>query len=201
MEDIQTTKKTSGLKARLERWIYATTHHRYAEGWLGFIAFIESSFFPIPPDVILIPMVSLKREKWVRLATITTLASVAGAILGYFIGAFLFDAIGQQLVDVYHLQEDFVTVGNYFEQAAFLTILVSAFTPIPYKVFTIAAGLFGISFLPFVLASIIGRGARFFIEGILMARYGERIMKFVLRYLEIAVLVVVIGVLVTIFVL
>ncbi|MCB9809275.1 DedA family protein [Candidatus Nomurabacteria bacterium] len=157
---------------KLKSWVASLARHRFAEPILFFISFAESSFFPIPPDVMLIPMVAANRKKWFRLALITTIGSVVGAIAGYMIGMFLYDAVALPLIQTYHLETQMIAVGAYFDQGAFLAMLISAFTPIPFKIFTIAGGLFRVAFLPFVIASIIGRGARFFFEAFIVHKAG-----------------------------
>lgn len=148
---------------RLKEWTMGLARRPHAERALAAISFAESSFFPIPPDVLLIPITLGRREHWVRLATITTVASVIGGVFGYAIGYFLFTSIGQWIVSVYHAEDAFAAMGARYEEFAFLTVLTAAFTPIPYKVITISAGFFHISFLPFMLASVLGRAARFYL--------------------------------------
>ena len=149
------------------------------------IAFIESSFFPIPPDILLIAMVVAKREKWLRDATICTIGSVCGALFGYFIGWSLYETVGKVIVNAYHLQPMMDLVGQKYADNAFLTVFTAAFTPIPYKVITIAAGLFRISIVTLIIASIIGRAGRFFMVAGALRIYGERIAKSIEKYFDI----------------
>jgi membrane protein YqaA with SNARE-associated domain len=116
---------------------------------------------------------------------------VAGGLFGYLIGYLAFTTFGAPLVNLYHLQEEFAAVENYFSNNAFWSILVAAFTPIPYKVFTLAAGLFRVNIWTFVLASLVGRGARFFAVAYLTKRFGERVMQLVLRYVNAVILILV----------
>jgi membrane protein YqaA with SNARE-associated domain len=139
------------------------------------IAFIESSFFPIPPDVLLIAMVVATRKKWLRNAAICTIGSVLGALFGYFIGWGLYKTIGKVIVNTYHLQPAMDLVGRKYAENAFLTVFTAAFTPIPYKVITIAAGLFHISILTLIIASIIGRAGRFFLVAGALRIFGDKI--------------------------
>lgn len=149
------------------------------------IAFVESSFFPVPPDVLLIAMVVAHKEKWIRFAAICTAGSVCGAFLGYFIGWSLFETIGRFIVETYHLQAAMDLVGQKYTQNAFLTVFTAAFTPIPYKVITIAAGLFRIGLPVVVVASVLGRGARFFMVAAALRLYGDRIKDRIERYFDI----------------
>ncbi len=148
------------------------------------IAFIESSFFPIPPDVLLIAMVVATRKKWLRNATICTIGSVAGALFGYFIGWGLYKTIGKVIVNTYHLQPAMDLVGRKYAENAFLTVFTAAFTPIPYKVITIAAGLFHISILTLIVASIIGRAGRFFLVAGALRIFGDKIEKSIEKYFD-----------------
>jgi len=152
---------------------------------LFWIAFIESSFFLIPPDVLLIPMVASARKKWLRFATICTAGSVLGALLGYFIGWSLYETIGKVIVSAYHLQPMMDLVGRKYAENAFLTVFTAAFTPIPYKVITIAAGLFRISILTLIAASIVGRAGRFFLVAGTLRIFGEQIEKTLEKYFDI----------------
>lgn len=149
------------------------------------IAFIESSFFPIPPDILLIAMVVAKRQKWLRDAAICTIGSVSGALFGYFIGWSLYETIGKIIVNAYHLQPMMDLVGRKYADNAFLTVFTAAFTPIPYKVITIAAGLFRISLATLVVASIVGRSGRFFLVAGALRVFGEKVEKSIEKYFDI----------------
>ncbi len=141
---------------------------------LAIVAFIESSVFPIPPDVMIIPMVLADRKKAWVIATIGTLASVAGGILGYMIGAFAWDTIGQPLLDLYGKQDSFETFRAWFEEYGFLTVFGAGLTPFPYKVITIASGFSHINLGIFMIASVIARGGRFFMVAALVRLLGDR---------------------------
>ncbi|MCK5889473.1 MAG: DedA family protein [Methylococcales bacterium] len=150
--------------------------HRHAEKFLCTLSFAESSFFPIPPDVMLAPMTLAKPNKAVRLAFLTTLFSVLGGILGYNIGFFMFDTISVWL-EQSHYWDKYLLAQRWFEDWGIWAIFIAGFSPIPYKVFTIAAGALHMLFIPFILASIVGRGARFFLVALLIAAGGEKLEK------------------------
>lgn len=170
--------------------------HRRAPWFLGAMSFAESSFFPIPPDVMLAPMSMAAPRRAMFYALITTLASVAGGLFGYLIGAFAFDLIEPWLRESRYWAS-YETAQHWFGEWGFWAIFVAGFSPIPYKVFTIAAGAISMALLPFVLASVIGRGARFFLVAGLMAWGGERMEATLHRYIDrlgwATVLLVVIG--------
>lgn len=149
------------------------------------IAFIESSFFPIPPDVLLIAMVVAQRKKWLINAAICTAGSVLGALLGYFIGRGLFETVGKLIVDTYHLEAVVAMIGRKYQENAFLTVFTAAFTPIPYKAITITAGLFKISLPILIIASIIGRAGRFFLVAGSLRIFGEKIHNSIEKYFDI----------------
>lgn len=148
------------------------------------VAFVESSCFPIPPDVLLIPMVVAKRERWFRIALICALGSVCGAALGYLIGWAFYESVGKRVVDFYNLQRSMEMIGDKYSQNAFLTVLTAAFTPIPFKVITIGAGLFKVSLPILLLASLVGRAGRFFLVAGLLRIFGERISRFIEKYFD-----------------
>ena len=151
------------------RW----SRHRHAPWYLGGVSFAESSFFPIPPDVMLAPMSLANPSKAWRFALLTTLASVAGGLFGYLIGHYGFDVIEPWLRTTQYWASYEVAV-DWFGEWGFWAVFVAGFSPIPYKMFTIAAGALSMALLPFTLASLIGRGARFFLVAGLMAWGGAR---------------------------
>ena len=159
------------------------SRHRHAPWYLGGMSFAESSFFPIPPDVMLIPMSLANPSRAWWFASLTTLASVAGGLLGYTIGYFAFDAIEPLLRDSRYWDSYQVAV-DWFDRWGFWAVFVAGFSPIPYKVFTIAAGAMSMALLPFTLASLIGRGARFFLVAGLMAWGGARMEAALHRYVD-----------------
>lgn len=139
------------------------------------LAFIESSFFPIPPDVLLIAMVVADRKKWIRHASICTAGSVVGALFGYLIGWSFYETVGRAIVSTYDLKAVVEMIGRKYAENAFLAVFTAAFTPIPYKAITITAGLFKISLAILIIASILGRAGRFFIVAGALRIFGEKI--------------------------
>lgn len=190
-------QKLQTLKEFLIAWTVRHAEGKNAKRWLFGLSFAESSFFPIPPDVLLVAiLMTRERVRAFYYAAITTVGSVLGGLFGYAIGYFFFQTVGVWLVQTYHLETQMVTVQKLFVDNAFFAIFVAAFTPIPYKVFTIAAGLFGISIPTFVIASILGRGGRFFAVAAIMRFFGGHIARILYRYFNLIslVLAVLIGV-------
>lgn len=177
------TAPSRGMR-RLYNWTMHWSKTKRAPQALFLISFAEASFFPIPPDVLLIPMVIGDKDRWWRTAAICTLGSVLGALFGYAIGWGLYEAIGKPIVDAYHLQDMMAVVGQKYENNAFVTILTAAFTPIPYKVITIAAGLFKISLPVLVIASIVGRAGRFFLVASLLRLFGKKVEDLIEKYFD-----------------
>jgi membrane protein YqaA with SNARE-associated domain len=173
-------------------WTIHWAQTRRAPYALFGVAFIESSFFPIPPDVLLIAMVMAQRKKWLRYAAICTVGSVAGALFGYLIGWGFYETIGKIIVNAYKLQPMVDKVGRMYTDNAFFTVFTAAFTPIPYKVITIAAGLFKISITILVVASIIGRAGRFFLVAGALRIFGKKIEDSIEKYFDILSLVFVV---------
>lgn len=159
------------------------SRHPNAPWYLGGLSFAESSFFPIPPDVMLAPMALARPEKAWHFALLTTLTSVLGGIAGYFIGVFFFDMI-EPLLHEAGYWDRYLHAKAWFDEWGFWAIFIAGFSPIPYKVFTIAAGTISMAFLPFVLASAIGRGARFFLVAGLMRWGGERMERTLREYID-----------------
>jgi membrane protein YqaA with SNARE-associated domain len=158
---------------RLYDWMLSVSESRHAPYALAAVAFAESSFFPIPPDLILIPMsLATPRRAW-RYAAIATIASVAGGVLGYGIGALLFDTIGQWLIHLYGYADRMAALKETYARWGALVILVKGLTPIPYKLVTIVSGLLGYNFVLFVLLSLLTRGARFFLLAGALNRFGD----------------------------
>ncbi|PID32434.1 cytochrome B [Candidatus Saccharibacteria bacterium] len=169
---------------RLYAWVISWSEKKQAERALAGLSFAESSFFPIPPDPLLIAMVTARPHKWVRLATIATAASIVGGIFGYFIGAALQETVGRWIIDTYGLQEQFLRVGELYNEYTVLAVVIAGFTPIPYKLFSITAGVFAVNLPLFVLASLIGRSGRFFLVGFLMHQFGKRYKDTIERYID-----------------
>jgi membrane protein YqaA with SNARE-associated domain len=163
--------------------VLALSRHRHAPYYLGGLSFAESSFFPIPPDVVLAPMSLAHPEKAWNYALITTLASVAGGLLGYLIGYFAFGMIEPWLVES-HYQQHYLRAKEWFAAWGFWAIFLAGFSPIPYKVFTITAGMIGMALLPFLIASLIGRGARFYLVALLMSYGGPEMQHQLRKYVD-----------------
>ena len=160
-----------------------------AEVFLGTIAFTESSFFPIPPDLLLLPMALARPLKWLRLAIITTIFSVLGGIFGYFIGVFLWDTIGQSIIEFYHLENQFDLFKKNYNEKGALIVFVAGFTPIPYKLITISSGGMHLDLITFIIASFISRGARFFILTGIIRLFGDAAKKVIDKYFSILTLI------------
>ena len=157
---------------KLYDWTLEKAAHRHAERWLFAISFMESSFFPIPPDVLLAPMCVAKPEKAWRYALICTIASVLGAMLGYAIGFFLFETLGKAILDFYGLGEQFGAFSQQFNEQGWLIVMIAGFTPLPFKVITIAAGTTAMPLFVLIAASILSRAARFFLVAALLWKFG-----------------------------
>lgn len=164
---------------KLYDWTMSLAATRHAEKALASVSFIESSVFPIPPDVLLIPMVLSERAKWLRYALICTVSSVLGALLGYFIGAFLYEAVGQPILAFYGKEDAFDQVAGWYNTWGGWGVLFAAVTPFPYKVLTIFSGATGLNLVTFVVVSIIGRGLRFFLVSWLLYKFGPPIRVFI----------------------
>ncbi|NOX27924.1 MAG: DedA family protein [Gammaproteobacteria bacterium] len=158
--------------------------HPKAPWYLGGLSFAESSFFPIPPDVMLAPMVLAKRNKAWWFATIATIASVLGGIAGYLIGWLAFDIIEPWVMQAGY-GDKLELSKQWFEQWGVWVVFIAGFAPIPYKLFTISAGVLAMSFLPFVIASLIGRGARFFLVAGIIRVGGEKMETALRKYIDV----------------
>ena len=167
------------LYDRALRW----AAHRRAPAYLASLSFAESTFFPVPPDVMLIPMVLARPERAWWLAALTTAASVIGGVFGYLIGSFAFESIEPWLATT-HYWEPFVAAQSSFDRWGLWIILVAGFSPIPYKVFTIAAGVVGMPLVPFLAGSMVGRGGRFFAEAALIRIGGVTMANQIRRHIE-----------------
>lgn len=172
-------KLFSPLYAMTMRW----ARHRHAPWYLGVMSFTESSFFPIPPDVMLAPMCLANPSRAMWFALLTTLTSVAGGVFGYLIGAFAFDLI-QPWLSRSAYWDEYLLAQVWFEEWGFWAIFIAGFSPIPYKMFTIAGGVASMALLPFVIASLVGRGARFFLVAFLMAWGGAKMEASLHRYVD-----------------
>jgi membrane protein YqaA with SNARE-associated domain len=172
-------KLFSSMFTRVMAW----SRHRHAQYYLAGLSFAESSFFPIPPDVMLAPMSLAQPPRAWRFALIATVGSVLGGVAGYFIGVFFFDLI-EPLLHQYGYAADYQRAREWFSEWGVLAVLIAGFSPIPYKVFTIAAGVLQMALLPFVLASALGRGARFFAVAGLMRLGGPRMEAMLHKYVD-----------------
>jgi len=180
---------------RLYQRVLALSASRHAPWWLAAISFAEASRFPIPPDVLLIPMALARPERAWRLAFICTVASVAGGALGYLIGYALFDQLAQPLIHLYHYDAAFARFQATYAQWGLWVILIKGLTPIPYKIVTIASGAAHFDFTLFMAASILTRGARFFLVATLLRFFGEPVRVFIERRLTLVTSAVAVSVL------
>ena len=165
-----------------------------APWWLAAIAFAESSFFPIPPDALLVPMALARPERAWRYALICTIASVAGGALGYLIGYALFDQLAKPVLDLYGYGPRFAAFQALYAEWGLWVILIKGLTPIPYKIVTIASGAAHFDFATFMLASAITRGARFFLVATLLHFWGDQVRTFIERRLTLVTSTVAVGV-------
>ncbi|MEJ2308978.1 MAG: DedA family protein [Gammaproteobacteria bacterium] len=163
--------------------VLSWSRHRHAPYYLGGLSFAESSFFPIPPDVMLAPMSIARPDRAMRYAFLTTLTSVFGGIAGYLIGMFAIELI-EPLIQEWGYGDAYRDAQQWFGNWGFWAIFLAGFSPIPYKIFTITAGAISMAFLPFVLASFIGRGARFFLVAWLMSWGGEAMEQRLRQYVD-----------------
>ncbi len=177
-------------------WVLHWAKTPYAVPALFLLSFAESSFFPVPPDVLLIALAISIPKKSFKYATICMIGSVLGGVLGYGIGLHGYEMVGRPIVEFYHGQEIMNTIKLQYDQHGFLGILIAAITPIPYKVFTIASGVFEFDFWSFFVASVIGRSTRFFVVAGLIWKFGPAIRDFIekyFNYLSVAFMVLLIG--------
>jgi len=176
---------------RLYHWTLSLAEGRYATWALAGVAFAESSFFPLPPDLVLVPMALARPKRALWYATICTIASVLGGVAGYAIGALLYDSLGQWLIGLYRLDGRIEEVRAAYEHWGAWFILAKGLTPIPYKLVTILSGFLHYNLALFIALSVITRGARFFIEAGLLAKFGEPIKPLLERYFLAFMLVIV----------
>lgn len=169
---------------KLYDWTLNWSRTRHAKIALFFLAFTESSFFPIPPDVLLIAMTVAHRFKWWLYAMLATAGSVLGGIAGYYIGVTLFASVGKSIIEFYHFEKAFEAVAQRYEQNALITVFTAAFTPIPYKVFTIAGGVFRIPLEELIIGSLLGRAGRFFAVAGALRIFGKGIANVIEKYFD-----------------
>ena len=174
---------------RTYNWTLEKAQHKNAKWYLSLISFAESSFFPIPPDILLIPMALASKANALFYAFICTLFSVLGGILGYAIGYFFYNSVGIYIVDFYHLENSFNIFESYYKEFGILIVLGAGITPFPYKFITIASGVFGLNIFLFIIVSIIGRGLRFYLIAILLYFFGEKIKLIIDKYFNVLTIV------------
>jgi membrane protein YqaA with SNARE-associated domain len=181
---------------RLYDWVLHWADTPYGAPALSVLSFAESSFFPIPPDPLLLALSVGRPERALRFAFYTSVFSVLGGMLGYAIGMFFMDTAGFRILEFYGAMDNYEDIRSLYQKYDAWAVAIAGFTPLPYKVFTIAAGAFDINLLIFVLASAFSRGARFFIEAGLVWKFGPRIKDFIDRYfnlLSVAFIVCLVG--------
>ena len=184
MEKTELAVKKNPIK-RLYDWVLSWAETKYGSWALFLNAFAESSFFPIPPDILLIALGVGKPKKSLFYSLLCSIGSVLGGILGYFIGLKFMDLIGFKIIEIYGLSENYDYIRNLYQQYDAWAVGIAGFTPIPYKVFTIAAGAFKISFPVFIVASVVSRSARFFLVGGLIYVFGPKIKEIIEKYFNI----------------
>lgn len=173
---------------RLYAWVMLQAEHPRAMWILQVITFLESSIFPIPPDPLMIPLMLAKREQAFRIAAICTVVSVIGGFAGYAIGLFLWETVGLWVFKTYNLMDKFEATKAGFDEYGAWIIIAKGMTPIPYKLLTIAAGVFKFNLLTFTIASVVSRGMRFFLLAALLYYFGPPIREFIEKRLEILTL-------------
>jgi len=166
-------------------WTLKWAEHKFAPSILAILTFAESVFFPIPPDVLLAPMVLAKPEKAWRLASLTTVSSILGGMVGYLLGYMMFEPWIQPLITEFGYQHRFDTAMAWFSEWGVWVVFIAGFSPIPYKLFTVSAGFLQMAFIPFLLASAIGRGMRFFLVAGLIKWGGSTMEKNLRKYIDI----------------
>jgi membrane protein YqaA with SNARE-associated domain len=185
-DDLARARATRSPLRKLYYWTLHWAATPYALPALVVLSFAESSFFPVPPDVLLIALCFCNPQRWFSLAAWCTVASVAGGLLGYVIGWGLWEAVGLPIVRMYHGEAVVESVRVWYENYGFFGVLIAAVTPIPYKVFTIASGMMRFDLAQFVLASVLGRAMRFFLVAGLIRMFGARVKPFMERHFELA---------------
>ena len=169
----------------LYNWTLSKAEHKYSSWILSLVSFTESSFFPIPPDILIIPMIIARRTKAWIYAFICTLSSVLGGVIGYAIGYFFFNSIGILIIEAYGLTNSFESFENYYNKYGILIVLGGGFTPFPFKFITIASGVFNLNIFLFILTAFFARGIRFYLLAGLLFIFGEKIKNFIDQYFNI----------------
>ncbi len=165
---------------RMIRW----AGHRHAEYYLAGVSVAEASVFPVPTALMLAPMILARPERAWWLGTLTTFTSVLGGVVGYLIGFYLFDQVGQSIIDFYHAGEKFGMMKEWFDEYGVWLVLLAGVTPIPYKIFTISSGVMGLALMPFIVASIVGRGIQFYLITLVLWWGGERLEESLKHWME-----------------
>ncbi|MDP7592500.1 MAG: YqaA family protein [Litorilituus sp.] len=173
------------LFSAIYEWTLKWAEHKFAPRILALLTFAESVFFPIPPDVLLAPMVLAKPDKAWWLASLTTLSSIAGGVVGYLLGFWMFEPWIQPLLTEFGYQQRFDTAMSWFEQWGVWVVFLAGFSPIPYKLFTVSAGFLQMAFLPFLIASAVGRGMRFFLVAGLIQWGGSAMEKKLRQWVDV----------------
>jgi membrane protein YqaA with SNARE-associated domain len=166
----------------LYNWTLNKAEHKYSSWILSFISFAESSFFPIPPDILLIPMIIAKRMKAWTYAFICTFSSVLGGVVGYAIGYFFYNSVGILIIEAYHLSNSFNAFESYYNEYGILIVLGAGFTPFPFKFITIASGVFNLNIFLFIITAIIARGLRFYLLAGPLFVFGSKIKILIDKY-------------------
>ena len=166
-------------------WTLKWSEHKFAPRMLALLTFAESVFFPIPPDVLLAPMVLAKPEKAWQLASLTTVSSIMGGAVGYLLGYMMFEPWMQPLITEFGYQHRFDTAMNWFSEWGVWVVFIAGFSPVPYKLFTVSAGFLHMAFIPFMLASAIGRGMRFFLVAGLIKLGGDTMEQNLRKWIDV----------------
>ncbi len=193
LQDTAVTAERKNWVRRLYDWILGWAESPYGGVALFVLAFVEASFFLVPPDVLLIALCVGQPRRSLYFAGLCTVGSVIGGTLGYLIGFQLYELIGRGIIEFYDATETFTMIGAAYESNLVLALGTAGFTPIPYKVFTIAAGAFAVPFIPFVVISLVSRGARFFLVAGLIRIWGPQIRGFIDRYFNLLTVVFVVA--------
>jgi membrane protein YqaA with SNARE-associated domain len=174
-------------------WTLRLAAHRRAPIWLGVISFAESSFFPIPPDVMLAPMAVARPDRWRSLALVCTLGSAIGGVFGWIIGYALFETVGEWIVTTYGLAAQMPRFRALYDEWGVAVVAIAGFTPIPYKLATIASGVFKMNLAAFFIASVLSRGVRFFMVSFIAAKFGPPVLAVVEKRLALFTLLFVVA--------
>lgn len=164
--------------------VLSWSRHPHAERYLACVSFAEASFFPVPTVLMMAPMALARPERAWWLALLTTVTSVLGGVAGYFIGAYLFDAIGLPIIEFYHAADKFEQLKVWFSEYGVLLLFIAGVSPIPYKLFTISAGVLNMALIPFILASLLGRGVQYFVVAAIAWFGGEKLESSLRKWVD-----------------